>query len=127
VPVPTAPFAVQDFHRMLVMAMPKSAQYVVTSAGLAVIVSHENDRTSDGCTWRGSATSVSLKSLLSKVSLGDICGFGSLTLAMRSPFSKLHPEIKSEMLNVTRTIFDFFVMLSFELNSFTVSGRIFAV
>lgn len=108
-PVPTAPFAVQDFHLMLVMEVPKSAQCVVTSVGLAVIVSQENDRTSVGCTWRGSATSVSLESLLLKEFVGDICGIGSLTLALGSAFWKLHPEINSEILSEAITIFDLFV------------------
>jgi hypothetical protein len=44
------------------MEMPKSAQYVVISVGLAVIVSHENDRTSNGFTCRESITRVSLNS-----------------------------------------------------------------
>jgi hypothetical protein len=112
---------------MLVMAMPKSAQYVVTSAGLAVIVSHENDRTSDGFNCRESITSVRLKSSLSKVSVGDICEVGSVTRALAPSLWKLQPEIKSKILSATKTIFDLFAWRSFILNSFTVSGRVFTV
>jgi hypothetical protein len=61
-PVPTAPVAVQVFHSILLMAVPKSAQLVVTSVGLAVIISHENVKTSNGITCRESITRVSLNS-----------------------------------------------------------------